>query len=87
MRSWSSSGVFRGVYSKGCQTGALLGVALYSCALLGAYCARMVSSDPGGVLLGAVRAPLAMAAGAVAAAMIAGATIRQSQLFRFFKKR
>lgn len=52
MRSWSSSGVFRGVYSKGCQTGALLGVALYSCALLGAYCARMVSSDPGGVLLG-----------------------------------
>ncbi|MEI3464166.1 MAG: hypothetical protein V8Q46_05030 [Bifidobacterium angulatum] len=76
-RSWSSSGVFRGVYSKGCQTGALLG----------AYCARMVSSDPGGVLLGAVRAPLAMAAGAVAAAMIAGATIRQSQLFRFLKKR
>ena len=55
MRSWSSSGVFRGVYSKGCQTGALLGVALCSCALLGAYCARMVSSDPGGVLLGGGR--------------------------------
>lgn len=55
--------------------------------MLGAYCARMVSSDPGGVLLGAVRAPLAMAAGAVAAAMIAGATICQSQLFRFLKKR
>lgn len=87
MRSWSSSGVFRGVYSRGCQTDALLGMALCSCALLGAYCARMVSSDPGGVLLGGVRAPLARAAGAVAAAMIAGATIRQSQLFRFLKKR
>lgn len=55
MRSWSSSGVFRGVYSRGCQTDALLGMALCSCALLGAYCARMVSSDPGGVLLGGGR--------------------------------
>ena len=47
----------------------------------------MVSSDPGGVLLGAVRAPLVMAAGAVVAAVIAGVIIRQNQLFRFFKKR
>lgn len=70
------------------ETGVWSGLAaLCSCALLTAYCARMVSSDSTAVLMGAVRSPLAMAVGVVVAGVAAGATIRQSQLFRFFKKR
>ena len=60
---------------------------LCSCVLLVTYCARMGGSDPSGVLLGAVRAPVAMFAGSVTAAVAAGAFVRQSQLFRYFKKR
>ncbi|MBW3094184.1 hypothetical protein KIH75_02225 [Bifidobacterium sp. 64T4] len=60
---------------------------LCSCVLLAAYCARMGGSDPVGVLLGAARSPLSMFAGSVVAAVAAGAFVRQSQLFRYFKRR
>ncbi|MCH9275828.1 hypothetical protein JS533_006025 [Bifidobacterium amazonense] len=55
--------------------------------LLVAYCVRMSQSDPMAVLVAALRTPAALFAGVMVAAMLSGLTIRESQLFRFFKHR
>lgn len=60
---------------------------LASCGLLVALCMRLAVSDPWMVLAAAVRTPLALASGAVLAALLAGLAIRESQLFRYFKNR
>ena len=58
-----------------------------SVALLGAYCVRMSSADAMTVWLGAVRTPCAIFAGVMVSSMLVGMTIRETQLFRFFKQR
>lgn len=58
-----------------------------SVALLGAYCVRMSSADAMTVWLGAMRTPCAIFAGVMVASMLVGMTIRETQLFRFFKQR
>ena len=58
-----------------------------SCALLLAYAVRMSRSDWVAVLAAAVRTPLAVFAGVMVVSLFAGLLIRESQLFRFFKKR
>lgn len=65
-----------------CGTGTIC-----TCMLLAAYCARAVPSDTITVLMGSIRMPLALLAGTVAAVVITGLTIRESQLFRLFKHR
>ena len=70
------------------ETGVWAGLgAVCSCSLLAAYCVRASRSDPWAVFAAAARAPAALAAGALVAAVLAGLTIRESQLFRFFKHR
>lgn len=51
------------------------------------YCARWGLSDTAALWLAAIRSPVSAVFGAVSAALIAGATIRESQLFRYFKDR
>ncbi|KFI51619.1 hypothetical protein [Bifidobacterium biavatii] len=58
-----------------------------SASLLIAYCARMSQSDPAAVLVAALRTPVALFAGVMVASVLSGLTIRESQLFRFFKNR
>ena len=58
-----------------------------SVALLGAYCVRMSSADAMTVWLGAMRTPCAIFAGVMVSSMLVGMTIRETQLFRFFKQR
>lgn len=65
---------------------AALGGAL-SAGILLVYCARWGLSDTAALWLAAIRAPGSAVFGAVSAALIAGATIRESQLFRYFKDR
>jgi hypothetical protein len=55
--------------------------------VLAAVCARMSVSDPTAVFLAAIRTPLAFWAGIMLASIGAGAAVRESQLFRFFKNR
>lgn len=72
----------------GAEAGIWAGLAtISSCALLTAYAVRMCRSDWVAVLVAAVRTPLAVFAGVMAASLFAGLLIRESQLFRFFKKR
>ena len=72
----------------GVETGVWAGLATFaSCALLLAYAVRMSRSDWVAVLAAAVRTPLAVFAGVMVASLFAGLLIRESQLFRFFKKR
>lgn len=72
----------------GVETVAWAGLAaLSSCALLTAYAVRMSQSDWMAVLAAAVRTPLAVFSGVMVASLFAGLLIRESQLFRFFKKR
>jgi len=59
----------------------------YSAALLSAYCVRMSSADAMTVWLGAMRTPCAIFAGVMVSSMLVGMTIRETQLFRFFKQR
>lgn len=63
-----------------------LGGAL-SAGILLVYCARWGLSDTAALWLAAIRSPGSAVFGAVFAALIAGATIRESQLFRYFKDR
>lgn len=63
-----------------------LGGAL-SAGILLVYCARWGLSDTAALWLAAIRSPGSAVFGAVSAALIAGATIRESQLFRYFKDR
>ena len=65
---------------------AALGGAL-SAGILLVYCARWGLSDTAALWLAAIRSPGSAVFGAVSAALIAGATIRESQLFRYFKDR
>lgn len=58
-----------------------------ACSLLTTYCVRASYSDYPAVLYGAVRAPLAIFAGAMLTTALTGLTIRESQLFRYFKRR
>ena len=58
-----------------------------SVALLSAYCVRMSSADAMTVWLGAMRTPCAIFAGVMVSSMLVGMTIRETQLFRFFKQR
>ena len=58
-----------------------------SAALLGAYCVRMSSADAMTVWLGAMRTPCAIFAGVMVSSVLVGMTIRETQLFRFFKQR
>ena len=89
------AGALHSGQSKGAQ---LLGIAVEtliwsglacasSVALLGAYCVRMSSADAMTVWLGAVRAPCAIFAGVMVSSVLVGMTIRETQLFRFFKQR
>lgn len=79
-------GVLVGVF--GVETGVWAGLATFaSCALLLAYAVRMSRSDWVAVLAAAVRTPLAVFAGVMVASLLVGLLIRESQLFRFFKKR
>lgn len=72
----------------GVETGVWAGLATFaSCALLLAYAVRMSRPDWAAVLAAAVRTPLAVFAGVMVASLFAGLLIRESQLFRFFKKR
>lgn len=72
----------------GVETGVWAGLATFaSCALLLAYAVRMSRSDWVAVLAAAVRTPLAVFAGVMVASLLVGLLIRESQLFRFFKKR
>lgn len=65
-----------------------MGRAGYVCfVLLLAYAVRMSRSDWVAVLAAAVRTPLAVFAGVMVASLLVGLLIRESQLFRFFKKR
>ena len=59
----------------------------YSAALLSAYCVRMSGADAMTVWLGAMRTPCAIFAGVMVSSMLVGMTIRETQLFRFFKQR
>lgn len=61
--------------------------ALSACALICAYCARMAIGDVASVMLASCRAPLAMCSGTFVGAIAMGMTMRQSQLFRLFKRR
>ena len=61
--------------------------ALSACALICAYCARMAIGDVASVMLASCRAPLAMCSGTFVGAIAMGMTVRQSQLFRLFKRR
>ncbi|MBT1162634.1 hypothetical protein [Bifidobacterium sp. SO1] len=81
--------------SKGAQ---LLGIGLETltwsglgtisaCSLIAAYCWRMAAGDPVAILLSAIRAPLALFAASMLAAVLAGLFVRESQLFRYFKTR
>lgn len=81
--------------SKGAQ---LLGIGLETliwgglgtisaCSLIAAYCLRAAVSDPVAILLTALRTPTALFAGTLAAAILTGLSIRESQLFRYFKTR
>lgn len=84
------SGQSKGAQLLGIGTEALVWSALgvvSSCALICAYCVRTAPSDAQTVVQAACRAPLATAAAAVVAAVAAGVTVRQSQLFRLFKHR
>ncbi|NMN01189.1 hypothetical protein G1C96_1774 [Bifidobacterium sp. DSM 109958] len=63
-----------------------LGTLIAVC-LLGALAVRLSPSSPELVLLGAVRSPLMLFAGAWCGAVLAAAVIRESQLFRLFKGR
>lgn len=76
----------------------LLGICLetfiwsgFACAsggtLLAAYCVRAAQSDTGAVIITSLRTPIAVYTGCVIAALLYGLTIRESQLFRFFKNR
>lgn len=65
---------------------AALGGAL-SAGILLVYCVRWGLSDIAALWLAAIRSPGSAVFGAVSAALIAGATIRESQLFRYFKDR
>ena len=58
-----------------------------SAALLGAYCVRMSSADAMTVWLGAMRTPCAIFTGVMVSSVLVGMTIRETQLFRFFKQR
>lgn len=58
-----------------------------SAALLSTYCVRMSSADAMTVWLGAMRTPCAIFAGVMVSSMLVGMTIRETQLFRFFKQR
>ena len=58
-----------------------------SAALLGAYCVRMSIADAMTVWLGAMRTPCAIFAGVMVSSVLVGMTIRETQLFRFFKQR
>lgn len=60
---------------------------IVSISLIGAYCARMVTSDPLAVFQTAIRTPIALLAGALVAALLTALTIRESQLFHYFKTR
>lgn len=61
--------------------------AVSACALICAYCVRMAPSDAQTVIQTACRAPLATAAAVIIAAVVTGLTVRQSQLFKLFKRR
>lgn len=58
-----------------------------SAALLSAYCVRMSGADAMTVWLGAMRTPCEIFAGVMVSSMLVGMTIRETQLFRFFKQR
>lgn len=58
-----------------------------SAALLSAYCVRMSGADAMTVWLSAMRTPCAIFAGVMVSSMLVGMTIRETQLFRFFKQR
>lgn len=58
-----------------------------SCSLLVAYGIRASRSDPGAVIAASLRSPAALFAGTLIAALAVGLLIRESQLFRFFKRR
>ena len=58
-----------------------------SAALLSAYCVRMSSADAMTVWLGVMRTLCAIFAGVMVSSMLVGMTIRETQLFRFFKQR
>ncbi|KFI60949.1 hypothetical protein [Bifidobacterium cuniculi] len=61
--------------------------ALCACALIVSLTQRTAPVDAWAVCATALRTPLAVAAGSVATAVLTGLTIRQSQLFKLFKRR
>ena len=58
-----------------------------SCALIAAYGVRMAVGDTAVVIATACRTPLALLCAVVLAALASGLCVRQSQLFRLFKRR
>ena len=58
-----------------------------SCALIAAYGARMAVGDTALAIATACRAPVALLCAGVLAALASGLCVRQSQLFRLFKRR
>ncbi len=58
-----------------------------SCALIAAYGVRMAVGDTAVVIATTCRAPLALLCAVVLAALASGLCVRQSQLFRLFKRR
>ena len=58
-----------------------------SCALIAAYGARMAVGDTALAIATACRAPVALLCAVVLAALASGLCVRQSQLFRLFKRR
>ncbi|OZG68899.1 hypothetical protein [Bifidobacterium eulemuris] len=60
---------------------------LASTSLLTALCARLASDDFARIAAIAVRTPIALCAAVIVSAVASGAWVRESQLFRFFKRR
>ena len=60
---------------------------LSALAVLTAACVRLSPSDPDAVLFAAARVPAALLAGAMIGSLLMVATVRESRLFRYFKKR
>lgn len=60
---------------------------LSALAVLTAACVRMSPSDPDAVLFAAARVPIALLAGMMIGSLLMVATVRESRLFRYFKKR
>lgn len=89
------SGALHSGQSKGAQlltiaveTVVWAGLANIACVfLIAAVAARLAPSDPAAVFLAAARVPSALFAGVLLAALATGLTIRETQLFWYFKHR